>query len=294
MCLYVRVQFTFLLGRQWDWEMRCIALINQKGGVGKTTSTANLSACLAQLGKKVLAVDMDPQANLSVHLGIEIYELAKSIYFVMAGHATAEETIVNGEIDGLDVLPSDINLAGAEIELVGVPGREMILKEALTAAEDRYDYVLIDCPPSLGLLTLNALTTAREIFIPLQTEFFALHGMSKLLDTFEIVKKRLNHSLEITGIIPCMFDTRTNLSHEVLQNIKDYFADKVFDTVIRKNVRLAESPSHGKPITIYDSASRGSEDYTALAHEVIAMEQKQPSGDAQKTSLTDKESAPHG
>jgi len=256
--------------------MRCIALINQKGGVGKTTSTANLSACLAKLGKTVLAVDMDPQANLSVHLGIEIYNLEKSIYFVMAGQASAEETIVHTGIQRLDILPSDINLAGAEIELVGVPGREMILKEALTPLQSRYDYVLIDCPPSLGLLTLNALTTAREIFIPLQTEFFALHGMSKLLDTFEIVKKRLNHTLEITGIIACMFDTRTRLSHEVFENIKEYFSNKVFETVIRKNVRLAESPSHGKPIISYDSNSHGSEDYMALAREVIAQEGSLP------------------
>src|SRR3990167_5208377 len=210
--------------------MRSIALLNQKGGVGKTTTTANLGACLAMLGKKVLVIDMDPQANLSVHLGEEIHSLKYSVYNIITGN---------------------IDLSGAEIELVGVVGRETVLKEYLGNILGRYDYVLIDCPPSLGLLTLNVLTLAHEIFIPLQTEFFALQGVSKLLDTHEVVRKRLNKNLEITGIIFCMYTSRTRLCKEVIEKVKEHFAkDQVFDTVIRKNVKLSESPSHGKPIKI--------------------------------------------
>ncbi|MBM4045029.1 MAG: ParA family protein [Planctomycetes bacterium] len=252
--------------------MRAIALINQKGGVGKTTCTANLGAALASHGKRVLMVDIDPQANLSVHYGIKVYQIPTSIYFLLVGQATLNQTIMKTMVDGLDIIPSNIDLAGAEIELVGMPGREMILKEAMNGVETRYDYLLVDCPPSLGLLTLNALTTVSEIFIPLQTEFFALQGMSKLLETFEIVKKRLNHSLEITGIIPCMFDARTRLSQEVLENIREYFENKVFKSIIRKNVKLAEAPSHGKPINVYAADSHGAADFMALAKEVIAQE----------------------
>jgi len=252
--------------------MRSIALINQKGGVGKTTSTANIGACLALKGRRVLIVDIDPQANLTAHFGLDIYESRKTIYNLLTGDAEAEDTTVGTDVEGLDLVPSDINLAGAEIELVGVVGRETILKEAIKPVLERYDYVLCDCPPSLGLLTLNALTTVEEVFIPVQTEFFALQGMSKLLETVEIVRKRINRSLNITGIIACMFDTRTSLGHEVLNNIREYFGDLVFRTVIRKNVRLAESPSHGKPIIHYDSRAAGSQDYMALADEILAQE----------------------
>ncbi|MCR4321672.1 MAG: AAA family ATPase [Candidatus Brocadiaceae bacterium] len=253
--------------------MRSIALLNQKGGVGKTTTTANLGACLAMLGKKVLVIDMDPQANLSVHLGVDIHKLKYSIYNIITGDSKPEDVILNTKIQGLDIIPSNIDLSGAEIELVGVVGRETVLREYLGNVLDRYDYVLIDCPPSLGLLTLNVLTLAREIFIPLQTEFFALQGVSKLLDTHEVVRKRLNKNLEITGIIFCMYTSRTRLCKEVIEKVKEHFAkDQVFDTVIRKNVKLSESPSHGKPIISYAPSSHGSEDYMSLAKEVVQQE----------------------
>lgn len=252
--------------------MRCIAIINQKGGVGKTTSVANLGACLALLGKKVLVIDLDPQANLSIHLGVNIYEKERSVYHLITGGCNPDEVILKTEMEGLDIIPSNIDLAGAEIELVGMVGREIILKESLGNTLERYEYVLIDCPPSLGLLTLNALTTASEIFIPLQTEFFALHGVSKLMETFKIVQRRLNHNLKVSGIIPCMHTARTKLNQEVLLKIKEHFEDKVFKTFIRKNVKLSESPSYGKPIVTYEPSSHGAEDYMALAKEVLARE----------------------
>ena len=254
--------------------MRAIALANQKGGVGKTTSAASLGACLALRGRKVLLVDIDPQSNLSIHLGVNIHEDRPSMYGLMIGQATAPQVIRNTGIANLDIIPSDIDLAGAEIELVGVVGRETVLKEALSPVLDGYDYLMIDCPPSLGLLTLNALTTVRELLIPLQTEFFALHGMSKLLEAVDVVKRRLNPELEITGIIACMYDGRLHLAREVLANIRQYFGDKVFKTLIRKNVRLAESPSHGKVIFQYDDSSSGAQDYQSLADEVMAQESR--------------------
>ena len=253
--------------------MRSIALLNQKGGVGKTTTTANLGACLAMLGKKVLVIDMDPQANLSVHLGVDIHSLKYSVYDIIRGVCNADDVILSTKTHGLDIIPANIDLSGAEIELVGVVGRETILKEYLGDVLDRYDYVLIDCPPSLGLLTLNVLTLVHEVFIPLQTEFFALQGVSKLLDTQEVVRKRLNKNLEITGIIFCMYPSRTRLCKEVIEKVKEHFAkDQVFDTVIRKNVKLSESPSHGKPVVSYAPGSHGSEDYMSLAKEVVQQE----------------------
>lgn len=253
--------------------MRSIALLNQKGGVGKTTTTANLGACLAMLRKKVLVIDMDPQANLSVHLGVNIHSLKYSVYDIIRGECKPDEVILSTKIRGLDIIPANIDLSGAEIELVGVVGRETVLKEYLGGILDRYDYVLIDCPPSLGLLTLNVLTLVHEIFIPLQTEFFALQGVSKLLDTHEVVRKRLNKNLEITGIIFCMYTSRTRLCKEVIEKVREHFAkDQVFDTVIRKNVKLSESPSHGKPIVSYAPSSHGSEDYMSLAKEVVHQE----------------------
>ena len=253
--------------------MRSIALLNQKGGVGKTTTTANLGACLAMLRKKVLVIDMDPQANLSVHLGVDIHSLKYSVYNIITGDCKPDEVILNTKIKGLDIIPANIDLSGAEIELVGVVGRETVLKEYLGNILGRYDYVLIDCPPSLGLLTLNVLTLVHEIFIPLQTEFFALQGVSKLLDTHEVVRKRLNKNLEITGIIFCMYTSRTRLCREVIEKVREHFAkDQVFDTVIRKNVKLSESPSHGKPIVSYAPSSHGSEDYMSLAKEVVQQE----------------------
>ena len=255
-------------------HMRSIALTNQKGGVGKTTSTANLGACLATLGKRVLMVDVDPQANLSVHFGIDVYTEGQSVYAMMIGEARADEVVCRTAVDQLDLIPSNINLAGAEIELVGVVGRETIMKEALKPTMGNYDYVLIDCPPSLGLLTLNALTTVNEVFIPLQTEFFALQGMSKLMETIRIVRSRLNPDLQVTGIIACMHDGRTRLAREVKANIMEFFPDKLFASVIHKNIKLAESPSHGKPINVYDRKSRGHKDYQALAREVLEQEER--------------------
>ncbi len=254
--------------------MRSIALLNQKGGVGKTTTTANLGACLAMLGKRVLVIDMDPQANLSVHLGVDIHNLKHSVYNLIKGECSPETVLLNTGIHGLDIIPANIELAGAEIELVGVVGRETVLKEYLGDGLNGYDYVLVDCPPSLGLLTLNVLTLVHELFIPLQTEFFALQGVSKLLDTYEVVRKRLNHDLEITGIIFCMYTSRTRLCNEVIGKVKEYppLGDKAFSTIIRKNVKLSESPSHGKPIISYAPDSYGSEDYMALAKEVLQQE----------------------
>lgn len=254
--------------------MRSIALLNQKGGVGKTTTTANLGACLAMLGKKVLVIDMDPQANLSVHLGVDIHNLKYSVYNLIRGECPPEDVVLNTGIQGLDIIPANIELAAAELELVGIVGRETVLKEYLGDVLDKYEYVLVDCPPSLGLLTLNVLTLVHELFIPLQTEFFALQGVSKLLDTYEVVRKRLNHDLEITGIIFCMYTSRARLCNEVIGKVKEYppLGDKAFNTIIRKNVKLSESPSHGKPIVSYAPDSHGSEDYMALAKEVVMQE----------------------
>lgn len=251
--------------------MRSIALLNQKGGVGKTTTTANLGASLAILGKKVLVIDMDPQANLSVHLGVDIHNIKYSVYNILMNTAKMLDVLLPTKIPGLDIIPANIDLSGAEIELVGVVGRETVLKEYVGDILKQYDFVLVDCPPSLGLLTLNVLTLVDELFIPVQTEFFALQGVSKLLDTFEVVKKRLNNRLEITGIVLCMFTSRTRLCQEVVDKIKEHFGDKVFNTMVRKNVKLSESPSHGKPVITYAPDSHGAEDYMSLAKEVIAQ-----------------------
>ncbi|MEK7288844.1 MAG: ParA family protein [Planctomycetota bacterium] len=251
--------------------MRSIALLNQKGGVGKTTTTANLGASLALLGKKVLVIDMDPQANLSVHLGVDIHTIKYSVYNILMNTATTSDVLLPTKIPGLDIIPANIDLSGAEIELVGVVGRETVLKEYVGDIVKQYDYVLVDCPPSLGLLTLNVLTLVDELFIPVQTEFFALQGVSKLLDTFEVVRKRLNNRLEITGIVLCMYTSRTRLCQEVVDKIKEHFGNKVFNTMVRKNVKLSESPSHGKPVITYAPESHGAEDYMLLAKEVVAQ-----------------------
>jgi chromosome partitioning protein len=242
-------------------------LINQKGGVGKTTSTINLGAGLAMLGKSVLLVDLDPQAHLTYGLGIQARELDYTVYEVLKGEVRAQEAIL--QRDQFEVLPSSLGLSAAQMELSGMAGREFLLKEALASLQPR-DFVLLDCPPSLGLLTLNALTAAQEVFIPLQTEFLALQGMSKLIDTINVVKKRLNPDLTISGIIGTQFDARKNLNREVVEKIREYFADKLFETLIHDNVALAEAPSYGQTIFEYRPGCRGAQDYLALSREAVA------------------------
>ena len=246
--------------------MKIIAFINQKGGVGKTTCTMNIGAGLSKLGKKVLLIDLDPQAHLTYSLGIEAHTLQNTVYNLLKGLCRAEEIILTR--NGLDLIPSSLELSGAELELSSVAGREFLLKEALEGIQN-YDYILLDCPPSLGLLTLNALTTAREVYIPLQTEFLALQGMSKLISTVDIVKKRLNKNIEITGIIATRFDNRKNLNKEVVEKIEKYFGSRLFKTFIRDNVSLAEAPSYGQTIFEYKENSYGAKDYLNLCHEII-------------------------
>jgi chromosome partitioning protein len=258
---------------------RRIAIINQKGGCGKTTTTVNLGAHLSGLGKRVLLIDLDPQANLSMHVNIGVAGLKASVYNLLTGPESVEEVVAGGLSCGMDVVPSHIDLAGAELELAGTVGRETILKEKLdqflarreAGPEPGYDFVLLDCPPSLGLLSINALTASHEVFIPLQTEFFALQGMTKLLDVVQLVRLRLNRSLQLGGIIPCLFDPRTLLSREVLSEIQRHYGRQVFRSVIRKNVKLAEAPSHGRTILEYAPESHGAADYRALAREVLGL-----------------------
>ena len=251
-------------------KTRVIAFMNQKGGVGKTTSAVNVGAALSIKKKQVLLVDLDPQANLTYSLDIESHSLDKSIYEVLKGDVSINEILLTK--NNYDVIPSSINLSGAEMELSGIAGRELLLKEALRGLRKSYDYILLDCPPSLGLLTLNGLTTANEVFIPLQTEFLALHGMGKLMQTVDIVNKRLNSKLDVTGIIATLYDNRKNLNNEVIDKIKEHFPNKLFKTFIRNNVSLAEAPSYGKDIFAYKPDSHGAEDYSSLVKEIIKQE----------------------
>jgi chromosome partitioning protein len=246
--------------------MKTIAFTNQKGGVGKTTSTINVGAGLAREGYEVLMVDLDPQANLTYSLRLSSNRLEESIYEVLKGDVEPDEAIISH--NGFDIMPSSIDLSGAEMEFANEPAREMLLKNCLNRLSKDYDYILIDCPPNLGLLTLNAFTAVKEIFIVLQSEYLALHGLSKLMDVIQIVKERLNPDIEISGIICTLFDGRKNLNNEVVDHIKDYFGDKVFDTIIRDNVALAEAPSHHKTIFEYAPDSHGAKDYEALAKEI--------------------------
>ncbi len=252
---------------------KAIAIFNQKGGVGKTTTNINLAACLAIMGKKVLILDIDPQGNTTSGVGISKKGLKNTTYEMLIDEkVTPEKTIRHTQVKNLDIIPASVQLAGAEVELVQLEGREKRLKKSLTKIKDKYDYIFIDCPPSLGLLTINSLTAVDSVLIPIQCEFYALEGVSQLMSTIELVKKSLNPSLEIQGVILSMFDGRTNLSIQVVEEVKKYFKSKVYTTVIPRNVRLAEAPSFGMPITEYDPKSKGAEAYREFAEEFVEMD----------------------
>ena len=251
---------------------KIISIANQKGGVGKTTTAINVSSLLAAAEKKSLLVDIDPQSNSSS--GLSITNQNPSIYEVLIGTENISDVIIESYMPHLDLLSSNINLVGAEIEMVDMEGREGLLKNALKKISDKYDYVIIDCPPSLGLLTLNALTASHSVLIPVQCEYFALEGLGQLLNTIHIVKKHYNSDLAIEGVLLTMFDTRLRLSHQVAEEVRKYFGEKVFKTVINRNVRIAESPSYGKPIILYDAVSTGAQNYMALASELLERNSK--------------------
>lgn len=246
-----------------------MAIANQKGGVGKTTTSVNLSACLAHLGKKVLLIDTDPQGNATSGVGVNKGDVHQCIYDILIDDVEIHDTILSTKVENLDIIPATISLAGAEIELVSTISREVRMKHAIQKVKDEYDYIVIDCPPSLGLLTINALTASDSIVIPVQCEYYALEGLSQLLSTIRLVQKHLNEELIIDGVLLTMFDARTNLGIQVIEEVKKYFQDKVYKTIIPRNVRLSEAPSHGEPIIMYDSRSRGAEVYLELAKEVV-------------------------
>lgn len=253
---------------------RIISVANQKGGVGKTTTTVNLGACLAQDGKKVLLIDSDAQGNATSGLGVRKPDVKQDIYDVLVNEVSIKETIIKTSRKNLSIVPATLQLAGAEIELTSMMARESRLKSALAEVSDEYDFILVDCPPSLGHLTINAFTASDAILIPVQCEYYALEGLSQLLNTVRLVQKHFNPGLEIEGVLLTMYDARTNLGAEVVEEVRRYFQEKVYDTIIPRNVRLSEAPSHGKPIIDYDPRSKGAEVYQALAKEVLVREQK--------------------
>lgn len=248
---------------------RIIAIANQKGGVGKTTTAINLSACLSEIGQKVLTIDIDPQGNTTSGLGVDKNKVENSVYDLILGECGIEDCIVDTEIENQYLVPSNVNLAGAEIELIGIEEKEYIIKKAVDTISDNYDFIIIDCPPSLNMLTVNALTTADTVLVPIQCEYYALEGLSQLIHTIELVQERLNPDLEIEGVVFTMYDARTNLSLQVVENVKGYLHQNIYKTIIPRNVRLAEAPSHGLPINLYDSKSAGAESYRMLAQEVL-------------------------
>lgn len=251
---------------------RIIAIANQKGGVAKTTTAVNLSAWLSLMGQKVLLVDTDPQGNATTGVGIDKEKIDQCIYDVLINGLAIEKVIVPSAVEGLDLVPATIELAGAEVELVQMRERERILRTALTEINNKYDFIFIDCPPSLGLLTLNALTAAGSLIIPIQCEYYALEGLGQLLNTIDMVQKHLNKELFIEGVLLTMFDGRTNLSIQVVDEVKKHFKGKVYSAIVPRNIRLSEAPSHGKPVMVYDRRSRGAEVYHDLAKEVIGVE----------------------
>jgi chromosome partitioning protein len=252
--------------------VKVIAIANQKGGVGKTTTSVNLSACLAALGKKVLLVDIDPQGNSTSGLGVNKSTVKRCVYDALVNDVPIESLTIQTEVPNLSLLPATIQLAGAEIELVSIMSRETKVKRALDKIKYSYDFILIDCPPSLGLLTINSLTAANSVLVPIQCEFYALEGLTQLMNTIQLVQKNLNPSLTLEGVVLTMFDARTNLSIQVVDEVKNHFRNKVYQTIIPRNVRLSEAPSHGQPVMIYDPKSKGAEVYFDLAKEVIGDE----------------------
>lgn len=250
---------------------RTIAIANQKGGVGKTTTSINLSAALAMKGKKVLVIDTDPQGNTTSGFGIDKNDLEDTIYELILGECTINDCTIKDVISNISVVPSNVNLAAAEIELIGVERKEYILKNEVDYVKDNYDFIIIDCPPSLNMLTINAMTTANSVIVPIQCEYYALEGLSQLIHTVNLVKTRLNEDLEMEGVVFTMYDSRTNLSAEVVENVKDNLDERIFETVIPRNIRLAEAPSFGVPITTYDPKSAGAISYLELADELIKV-----------------------
>ena len=248
---------------------KVIAIANQKGGVGKTTTAVNLSACLGKKGKKILLIDIDPQGNTTSGLGVDPREVELSVYDSLINDVDMEETLIKTEFENLWICPANINLAGAELELVAKEGREYILKNAISKIKDKFDFIFIDCPPSLGLITLNSFAATDTVLVPIQCEYYALEGLSQLTNTIKMVKKALNPDLSLEGVLLTMFDARTNLSIQVVEEVKRFFSEKVFATIIPRNVRLSEAPSFGKPVIEYDKHSRGAECYSDLADEVI-------------------------
>ncbi len=249
---------------------RTIAIANQKGGVGKTTTSINLSAALAKKGKKVLVIDTDPQGNTTSGFGVDKNDLDNTIYELILGECSIEECIIKNIIENISMIPSNVNLAATEIELIGVDKKEFILKNEVDWIKDQYDFIIIDCPPSLNMLTINSMTTADSVLVPIQCEYYALEGLSQLIHTVNLVKERLNPTLNMEGIVFTMYDSRTNLSLQVVENVKSNLNQHIYKTVIPRNIRLAEAPSYGMPITMYDAKSAGAEAYMMLAEEVIS------------------------